>query len=128
METETIRAIFTNVLFVIGVILAVFGFVYGVSTTSKILVFNEYPLQPYEETKCLYEPYPSFIRYEDTQNNTDMIPEENKEESERLKAECEATLERDRQIKMVNDVTTSVGLLTAGSVLVVAFRRFIFRS
>src|SRR3990167_7920317 len=51
MKTTIIKAIFTNLLFVIGVILMVIGFIRGTTTAVNSIVFEKYPLEQYEKTR-----------------------------------------------------------------------------
>lgn len=117
MKPETIKAIFTNLIFVIGIILTVVGFVRSTSTFAKIAVFGEYPLASYEETRCTT--YPS---YAPELNGVVVMPEDSKEREK----ECLETLSKDRKLRMIDDVVTSVSLLISGIVLSFSFRRFIF--
>lgn len=75
VKGETIKAIFTNLLFLIGVILMIVGFIRGTSTTVKFLVFDKYPLNSYEETRCDYPQYSKPINPDGTMSE---ISEEEK--------------------------------------------------
>jgi len=120
MKTDMVKAIFTNVLFVIGVILLIFGFIRGTSTAVKLLTFDQYPLQSYEETRC-ESPYMS----EALPGGEKSAPTESELTAQRER--CLASLARDRQLKQTEDIVTSITTLVSGAVLVYGFRRFIFK-
>src|SRR3989344_6146292 len=117
MKPETIKAIFTNLIFVIGIILTVVGLIRSTSTLAKIVVFGEYPLPSYEETRCAYQP---------------IVPLENGAEDkitdyQLQERDCNQKLQKDRKLRMVDDIVVSVSLLASGLVLCYSFRRFIFK-
>jgi hypothetical protein len=117
MKTEIIKATFTNLLFVIGVILLIFGFVRGTSTIAKMMVFDKYPLQSYEETRCEMEVVPV---------TKEMVNVESGEQQQERRELCLTSLENARKVRQVEDMVSSLTTLVAGSVLVVVFKRFIF--
>ncbi|MEX0895885.1 MAG: hypothetical protein WDZ94_03010 [Patescibacteria group bacterium] len=120
MKTEVIKAAFTNILFVIGVILLIFGFISGTQTASKILLFEQYPLNSYEETRCeMNGAYPSTPRGDTTISAEDV---------EAQRERCYRSLEQERTLKQVSDIVTATTTLIAGFVLVLSFKRFIFKS
>ena len=122
MKSETIKAIFTNLLFVLGVILLIFGFTQGALTTARIIAFDKYPLPSYEETRCEIEfSRPLYIPEEES------IAPLSEEELEMRREKCEQSLEQQRQINKVENVVTSVSLLAAGTLLVLTFKRFILK-
>lgn len=121
MKSETVKAIFTNLLFVIGVILIIFGLFRGTLTLTRIIVFENYPLQPYEETRCELEPLPATIV--DGGKETPLSEKELKDRSEK----CKANLEYLRKVKKTEDIVTSAISLIAGAALVFSFRKFIFK-
>jgi len=119
MKTQTIKAIFTNLLFVIGVILLVIGFIRGTSTAVKMVVFEKYPLQNHEETRCELGQTRAMPLEEKPIEVDEATKEENKEK-------CLNDLEHARKVKQVEDVTASISLLISGFVLTFIFKRFIF--
>lgn len=124
MKTENIKAIFTNLLFVIGIILVIFGFVNGVSTATKSMVFDKYPLNSYDETRCETEfMNPTIVTTPDGKNTATQETQE--EKKERMK-KCQESLEMARKVKQTEDVVSSITTFIAGGVLVYAFRKFIF--
>lgn len=124
MKTENIKAIFTNLLFVIGVILVIFGFVNGVSTATKSMVFDKYPINSYDETKCDMEyMVPTMAASPDGKT---IPPQDSKEDKEARMKKCEDSLEMQRKVKQTEDIVSSITTFVAGGVLVYAFRKFIF--
>jgi hypothetical protein len=120
MKTTSIKAIFTNLLFVIGVILMVIGFIRGTSTAANSLVFPKYPLNQYEETRCQLEiPAPAKIDNEST-------PIVDQKETEMRKQQCEESMEYARKTKQVNDITQSISFFISGLAIALIFKRFIF--
>lgn len=120
MKPEIIKAIFTNLLFVIGVILAVFGFIRGTLTVTRLAVFDKYPLASYEETRCTMETAPRIIGVDGKEMET-------KDDVAKRMALCVESLEAQRDIKKVEDIATSISTLVAGIFLILAFRRFILK-
>jgi hypothetical protein len=127
MKAETVKAIFTNVLFVIGVGLIIFGFIYGSSTVSRLLAFDKYPLNSYQETQCDMQYAQPMLTY-DGGGKPSPPPEDSTDEWEEQKAKCVASLEQERRVKKTDDIVSSVSTLIAGLVLVLSFRQFIFSS
>ncbi|MFH1706112.1 MAG: hypothetical protein ABH867_04380 [Patescibacteria group bacterium] len=121
MKTKIIKAIFTNLLFVIGVVLMVVGFVRGVSTVVKSAVFEKYPLNDYEETRCQTETFPRVVPLEGA--IAEPLSEQEKKE---IKADCFKSLEQARKVKQVDDITYSLSFLASGLALTLIFKRFIF--
>lgn len=127
MKTETIKAVFTNLLFVIGVILLIYGFVQGVLTTVRMISFDKYPLNSYEETRCQYS-YPGIVTdlpVDSTVPPDKQIPTPANVEAQRK--DCMTQVDYERQVRKTEHLATAVSTLIAGSVLVLSFRRFIFR-
>lgn len=122
MKSETIKAIFTNVLFVIGVILLIFGFSRGLLTGVKLVIFDTYPLDMYQETRCELEMAP--LPIEKTDGTTEPVTEA--ERSQRLQ-QCKESLEFQRKIKLTEDIVTSITTLISGGFLIYFFRRFILK-
>ena len=121
MKTETIKATFTNLLFVVGVGLLIYGFISGSRTASRLLAFETYPLHQYEETQCDYLVGPRPIPVEGAESMaTD-------QDMEKQKEKCEAALEQSRRVRKTEDIVTSLSTLIAGAVLVFSFRKFIFK-
>lgn len=121
MKTNTIKAIFTNLLFVIGVGLIIFGFIRGTLTVSRLVVFDKYPLQQYEEQRCEYEVMP--IPMEEGKGDALPAPEDMQSRKEK----CLDSVEHQRNVRKIEDVVTAITTLIAGTVLVLSFRRFIFK-
>lgn len=133
MKTELIKATFTNLLFVIGVILIIVGFVRGTDTMVKSLVFDSYPLQTWEETRCEGEyMFPTPMRpVETVQDGASISSDSNQpdqQEIDRRIEKCEAALNRQRDTKQVSDIVGSFTMLVSGIVLVYVFKGFIFSS
>ncbi len=122
MKSETIKMIFTNILFVVGVALLIVGFTKGVLTASRIVVFDKYPLQSYEETKCEME-LARPIAVSKDENVAQLSDEELKSRMEK----CQASLEQQRNVQKTEDIVTSVSFLAAGLVLALIFKRFILK-
>lgn len=119
MKPETIKAISTNILFALGVILVVIGFIRGSSAVVNSLAFNEYPLDEWQESRCMeVGAFQSPLLLEKDQ--TAFL--EAKEHFEQQKIECEKTLERVRRTKQVTDFTYSFGFFASGIVLAVLFK------
>lgn len=125
MKPETIKAIFTNLLFVIGVILLIIGFVQGTRTVVKLVVFNKYPLDTWEESKCDQPPYGGLTPVP----VTDMkFPQQtNQEDLNKAQQKCEADREYERKVKVTEDIVGSITFLISGIALVYFFRRFILK-
>jgi hypothetical protein len=123
-HTPTIKAIFTNLLFVIGIILMVFGFVWGASTIAKFVFFEKYPLQSYEEGRCEMGYFPEPVK-DPTQ--TEEERSEAKKRMEQQQAQCRAEVERSRSVRKVEDSVTSVSLFVAGIALALVFKQFIWQ-
>jgi len=120
MKSETIKAIFTNVLFVVGVILLILGFVWGTTTAIKLVSFDQYPLPYYDETRCEME-YESF-RF--VPEGAEKLSDE--EAAERL-SRCKSSLDYQRQVKQTEDIATAITTFVAGLVMVIIFRRYILK-
>lgn len=120
MKSETIKAIFTNLLFVIGVSLIIFGFTRGVLTLAQLIVFPKYPLNSYEETRCEITPLAPEL-------GGKTVAVTKPEEIKAQKEKCLESLEHQRKVKEVEDITASVSTLVAGAVLVFFFKRFILK-
>lgn len=123
MKSDVIKSIFTNLLFVIGVILMVVGFIKGTSTVVNSIAFDKYPLDEWQETRCSLD-----MAYQDPAVLTvaDDTPKETPESFEKRKAECQAALDDTRRTKQVNDITYSFGFFVSGIALALSFKRFIF--
>jgi len=111
MKSQTVKAIFTNLLFVIGVVLLIVGFSRGILTVTRLLTFEKYPLDYYAQTRCDISP---------------MTPETNGEIMPKVDTNCDEALEYERKIKLTDDIVNSSTMLVAGFVLTLSFRRFIF--
>lgn len=121
MKAETIKAIFTNVLFVIGVVLMIFGFTRGSLTVVRLLTFDKYPLESYEETRCELE---FQNRFPMPEGSTAVISDEEKQKSLQ---KCQSVVEHDRQVRKVEDIVTSVSTFISGVSLAFVFKRFILK-
>jgi len=104
MKTQTIKAIFTNLLFSIGVILMVIGFIRGTFTLVNSLMFDKYPLNNYEETKCDSGLPVRAIPLEKGLLEESSLTEEQKQAN---KQSCINSLEHARKVKQVADITYS---------------------
>jgi len=133
MKTDFVKAIFTNVLFVIGVILLIVGFTMGTNTAVKSIVFDEYPLDSWEETRCSeIEQFggtmverPVTQPGESPELSEEQLAKEEAEKEERVE-KCIAAQAQQRQRKQVEDIVGAFTMLVAGTVLVFTFRGFIF--
>ena len=124
MKPEIIKAIFTNLLFVIGVVLMVIGFIQGTSTIVKSMAFSQYPLDEWQETRCTVD-----LSWSDPSLMTgDQNSSETQESFNQRKLECQQAVDNTRQTKQVNDITNSIGFFVSGSALALTFKRFIFNS
>lgn len=122
MKNNLIKSIFTNLLFVIGVILIIIGFVSGTKTVTYLALFEKYPLDQYKETMCDN----AFLEPMYLDKNQPQAEQINKQDLENRRLKCEKQLEIDRNVKKATDVATSITILISGIVLVYFFRRFIF--
>lgn len=123
MKTNNlIKAIFTNVLFVIGVILIIFGFVRGAITLTYISMFDKYPLDQYQETMC----DTNYATRPLANDKSEVTFGMNETEAKDAKVRCEKQTERQRNINKATDVASAITTLISGAVLVYFFRRFIF--
>jgi hypothetical protein len=113
MKATSIKAVFTNLLFVLGVILIILGASRGTSILVRLVAFEKYPLGYYPEARCRLAPAP-------ISENGEVMP--------KVDINCEESLELERKIKLTDDVVNSVTFLVAGIVLALGFRRFIFES
>ncbi len=121
MKPDTIKAIFTNLLFVIGVILTIIGFISGTSTVVKLAVFDTYPLDSWEETKCDQAPYLA------TPLEEEKRPSPVGQDLPRMRDECRSGLERERKVHLTEDIVTSISFIVAGLSLVYFFRKYILK-
>jgi hypothetical protein len=119
MKTEIIKAIFTNILFVMGVGFAIYGFINGTLTVTRMLVFEKYPLESWAETRCDIDMLPYAVK-----EGTDVqLPQE---DLDRKQAQCRQTLEEQRNIRKTENIVSSISALMVGVVLILSFKRFIF--
>ncbi len=118
MKPETIKAIFTNLLFVIGVILLIWGIAKATSTGAKLLSFDEYPLQGYEESRCDYISNPVA---------GDKTTPVQLEEITKQHNQCMDSIEKQRALQKVDDIVQSVVLPLSGITLVYFFRKYILK-
>lgn len=121
MKTEKIKAIFTNLLFVIGIILVIVGFIRGTLTVTQIIVFDKYPINSYEETRCDQGIVP--VEESKRGGTSAMTKQEIKEQKDK----CINSIEQGRKVKMTEDIVTSITTLLSGSALIYFFKRFIFK-
>ncbi len=126
MKPETIKAIFTNLLFVIGVILLIVGFIQGTRTAVKLLTFDQYPLESYEETKCSQPPYTGVEPVPMPLENGKTAAIVNKG-SESIKADCEMQLNHERKVRETEDIVGAITMLVSGGTLVFFFRKYILK-
>lgn len=125
MKTDLIKAIFTNLLFVIGVILVIFGFVNGVSTVTKSIVFEKYPINTYDETRCESEFMNQPVTAGPDGKTVPVTEGSTEEKKERLK-KCTESVELSRKVKQTEDIVSSITTFISGSILIYSFRKFIF--
>lgn len=124
MKPEIIKSIFTNLLFVMGVVLMVVGFIRGTVTLANSIAFDQYPLDEWQETRCTLD-----LSYQDPSLlPADVAPTETKESFEQRKTECQQALDTTRRTKQVSDITYSFGFFVSGIALALSFKRFIFNS
>jgi hypothetical protein len=114
IATKTIVALFVNFLFAVGVILTVIGFVGGLRTAANLVVFDEYPLSAYEND-CQYLKTRPVTAPGETESTDAAM---NREQEQK---DCEDALVTRRKVKLVTDVTNSIGLLASGIVLYLLF-------
>jgi len=110
VKRDTVKAIFTNLLFVIGVILIILGGSRAILTVVRLAVFDKYPLDSYAETRCSYAP----------------IPAQDGEVMPKLEAECMSSLDYERRLKLTDDIVNSSTMLISGIALALSFKKFIF--
>jgi len=123
MKVDTIKAIFTNLLFVVGVILLIYGFIQGSLTIARSLIFDQYPLNSYEETRCEYE----FAAPKETVGVAKATPSgETANQSRQTYEGCQQQLNYQRKIRQTEHIVGAVSTFAAGLILVVSFKRFIF--
>lgn len=108
MKLQTIKAIFTDILFIIGIILIIVGFGKGASTVAKLALFSQYPLPQFEERSCDYPAY----------REGEITPRETKDE-------CLKYLEISRKVRLTEDIVNSLTLFSAGIIMVLLFRNFL---
>ena len=122
LETKStlVKAIFTNLLFVLGVILMVIGFVQGSLTVAKLLLFDVYPLPAYEESRC------DLPLYKEAVVGPEVRPAQPQVIDPDQAAKCAKELERDRKVKQAEDAVGATSFLIAGLALTTAFKKFIF--
>lgn len=114
VNPKVIQTIFTNFLFAIGVILLVVGFVRGILITTRLIVFDTYPLENWEETRC-ENMTPAMIQEPN-------IKQPNLEESEKFQTRCKEEVAHSRKVRQVEDIATVAGLLVSGVALSYFFR------
>lgn len=122
MKTEKIKAIFTNLLFVIGIVLVIVGFIRGTLTITQIIVFDKYPINSYEETRCDQGIVP--VEATKKEGETSALT---KIEIKEQKDKCLSSIEQGRKVKMTEDIVTSITTLLSGVALIYFFKRFIFK-
>lgn len=122
MKATSIKALSMNIIFIIGIVLTVIGFVNGTTTVVRSLVFDEYPLNTYDEDRCsqaAYVPVP-------VEKRVDEITSPSGEEQAQMQQKCEEALAHSRKVKQVNDFTSSFSMLIAGLALTRIFKGFLF--
>ena len=97
--------------------MAVVGFTQGTAVVVKSLVFDNYPLDNYEETKCNLGMPTREVPLE--KNEIEPISEEDRKDKQDV---CISGLEHARKVKQVEDITNSISLLIAGLVLAKIFK------
>lgn len=87
----------------------------------KSALFPKYPLESYNESRCDYLDHgsypadPAFIGKGESEVDTKMLIEQNKQQAEK----CRTSLEEERKIKKITDFYNSLILLGIGSALFV---------
>lgn len=122
MKVESIKAIFTNLLFVLGVILTVIGFVRTSMFAVKVIAFDKYPLPEWEEARCVINPGP-LPKFDTQDPQTKEIEERRAVEEE---ARCKISQETRRSNKIVEDSVSGITTFIAGVVISLIFKGFIF--
>ncbi len=118
MKPETIKAIFTNLLFVIGVVLLIWGVAKAASTGARLISFDTYPLQGYEESRCDYVSVPIMEKGVVAPSEADQKLQ---------KEQCKESIEKQRALQKVDDIVQSIVLPFSGLTLVYFFRRYILK-
>ncbi len=121
MKTQTVKTIFANLLFSFGIILMVIGFIRGTLTIVNSTIFDKYPLNNYEETKCDSGQPIRAVPIEKESLEKLSLTEEQKEEN---KQSCITSLEHTRKVKQVEDITYSISFLISGLALALVFNKF----
>lgn len=116
ISTQTITTFFMNLLFAIGVILMIAGFVFGFKTLSYTLFLDEYPLEPYEQD-CWQYSRPVMV--DSPQLNQDATPPA--QLSENPDPQCLSQITARRKVKQIENLTNSLGLFVAGIIVVLFF-------
>ena len=109
---QTIAAFFINFLFVVGVILLVVGFIRSLRLAAYTLLFDQYPLGPYEDCSYMVKPVIAPGSQLDT-DTSDLA----RQEQDR----CQKSLASRRKVQQVDEAVQAVGLLLSGAVLVWLF-------
>lgn len=120
MTSDKIKSIFSNFLFTVGVLMVVFGFIFGTHTAVKVLFFDTYPLDIWQEQQC---DSGMLVRPQDP--NAEEI---NEELYDKEQERCETRLNRLRDIRKATDLATSLATLFAGTGLAFIFRKSFFKS
>lgn len=128
-KNHIVKAIFTNLLFVVGIILMVVGFVRSTSTIAKLAFFEVYPLESYEEGRCEipYYPEPAMLKPDGSTQVATTESAEAKAEREKQIERCKVEVERSRSVRKVEDVVSSISFFVAGTALALVFKQFIFK-
>lgn len=124
MKVENLKVLFNNILFVIGVILLIIGFGTGTNVVLKSVMFDQYPLQVWDEGRCddpyMYGPV-AFDRASSEESNA----QSEEQKAKQWREDCMASLGRQRTTKQVEDIATASTLLISGAILTIVFRRYL---
>lgn len=123
MKATSIKALSMNIIFIIGVVLTVIGFVNGTSAVVRTIVFDQYPLNTYDEDRCSQTVYAPMLLEKRVADEV-IVPDS--VEKEQQLQECERSLAHSRKVKQVNDYTISFSMLIAGLALTRIFKGFLF--
>jgi len=118
-SVRLVVAVFTNVLFVLGVIFVVVGLIQGIKIVGYKLLLDEYPTR-YGGEDCSYagQGYPMPVGMEPAKVASGSA---DAGEVEKQRQSCEVRVARDRQVKQVDDVALAVGMSMSGWALIFLF-------
>ena len=126
MHSDVVKVFFTNLLFVVGVVLLIVGFSIGANTLAKSLIFPQYPLKVWDETRCEYDMWPveDVSSSQAQQLSPEALEYSNQQKKARLDS-CQASIAQQRVTQQVEDSVTAITLLISGLLLTLFFKGFI---